>query len=157
LEKAMRSNKPVRFGLEGLPLDHEQAVKWLMALVRAAESKTLRKVTTADLLRGWYSVGFLYGGLHPDSAIDHGTEISNNVESVPEIDRTEPRLQAPYYVQSGWPVLLAPIAKEAWQRYKSGELKENEFYCSEAVIAGMCYRNPDLIEQVRQEREKISL
>ena len=37
----MRSNKPVRFGLEGLPLDQEQAVKWLLALVRAAESKTL--------------------------------------------------------------------------------------------------------------------
>jgi len=153
----MRSNKPVRFGLEDLPLDQEQAVKWLLALVRAAESKTLREVSTAGFLRGWYSVGFLYGGLHPDSAIDHGTEVSNNVENVPEIDRTEPRLRVPYYVQSGWPVLLAPVAKEAWLRYKSGELKENEFYCSEAVIAGMCYRNPDLIEQVRQERETMAL
>jgi hypothetical protein len=47
LEKAMRSNKPVRFGLEGLPLDQEQAVKWLRALVRAGESKTL-----PPLLRG---------------------------------------------------------------------------------------------------------
>lgn len=153
----MRSNKLVRFGLEGLPLDQEQAVKWLLALVRAAESDTLRDVSTADLLRGWYAVGFLYGGLHPDSALDHGTEVSSNVESVPEIDKTEPRLQAPYYVQSGWPVLLAPIAKEAWQRYKSGELKQNEFYCSEAVIAGMCYRNPDLVEGVRRERDRIWL
>jgi DNA (cytosine-5)-methyltransferase 1 len=156
LEKAMRSNKPVRFGLEGLPLDQEQAVKWLRGLVRAAESRTLRRVSRPDFLRGWYSVGFLYGELHPDSALDHGTEVSYHVESVPEIERSEPRLRAPYYVQSGWPVLLAPIAKEAWRRYKSGDLKENEFYCSEAVIAGMCYRNPDLIEQVRQEREKIS-
>jgi len=157
LEKAMRSSKPVRFGLEGLPLDHEQAVKWLLALVRATESKTLREVPTADFLRGWYSVGFLYGGLHPDSAFDHGKEISNDIETVPDIDKTEPRLRAPYYLQSGWPVLLAPVAKEAWRRYRARELNENEFYCSEAVIAGMCYRNPDLIEQVRQERERISL
>jgi DNA (cytosine-5)-methyltransferase 1 len=157
LEKVMRNNQPSPFAQDPLPVDADQAVNWLLALVSAAESNTLRKVTTADFLRGWYSVGFLYGGLHPDSALDHGTEISNDAERVPEIHKAEPRLQVPYYVQSGWPVLLAPVAKEAWRRYKAGEFKEDEFYCSEAVIAGMCCRNPDLIEQVRQERGRISL
>ena len=52
-------------------------------------------------------------------------------------------------------MILAPIAAEAWRRYETGELKDDEFYCSEAVTAGMCYRNPDLMEEVRHEREKV--
>jgi len=157
LERTVRNNKHVRFGLEPLPVDQDQAVLWLLALVRAAEAKTLRKVSTAHFLRGWYSVGFLYDGLHPDSATDHGTEVSNDIEGVPEISRVEQRLQAPYYVQSGWPVLLTPIAKEARRRYEAGELKYNEFYCSEAVIAGICCRNQHLVEEVAQEREKVMI
>ena len=155
LEITMKNNKSVRFGLEPLPVDEDEAVRWLLALVWGAEAKALRKVSTADFLRGWYSVAFLYGGLHPDGALNHGREISNDIKNVPEISETEPRLRSPYYVQSGWPVVLAPVAKEAWRRYKAGELKNDEFYCSEAVIAGMCCRNPDLIEQVRRERERI--
>jgi DNA (cytosine-5)-methyltransferase 1 len=157
LEKKMRKSEPVRYGLEPLPVDHDEAVQWLLAVVRAGGARKLRKVTKADFLRGWYSVGFLYGGLHPDSALHHGKEVSNDAESVPQISKLEPRLQVPYYVQSGWPVLLVPVAKEAWRRYRVDEFKEDEFYCSEAVIAGMCYRNPKLNVQVRQERETISL
>src|SRR5579862_611061 len=70
LEITMKNNKPVHFGLEPLPVDQDEAVRWLLALVRASEAKTLRKISTSDFLRGWYSVGFLYGGLHPDSALD---------------------------------------------------------------------------------------
>jgi DNA (cytosine-5)-methyltransferase 1 len=58
-------------------------------------------------------------------------------------------------VDSGWPVLLAPVAAEAWRRYEAGELKDDEFYCSEAVVAGMCHRNPALVDGVKQEREKM--
>ena len=157
LEITMKNNRPLHFLLGPMPVDQDEAIRWLLTLVRAAEAKTLRKVSTAAFLRGWYSVAFLYGGLHPDSALDHGTEVSNDVTAVPEISRAEPRLRAPYYAQSGWPVLLAPVAKEAWRRYKAGELKENEFYCSEAVIAGVCCRNPELIDEVRRERESVSL
>jgi hypothetical protein len=40
---------------------------------------------------------------------------------------------------SGWPDVLERVAKEAWRRYKANELRDDEFYCSEAVIAGMRY------------------
>jgi hypothetical protein len=48
--------------------------------------------------------------------------------------------------------VLAPVANEAWRRYEAGEFTEDEFYCSEAVIAGICHRSPELAEDVRRER-----
>jgi DNA (cytosine-5)-methyltransferase 1 len=133
-----------------------EAVEWLLGIIRSVDAKTLRQLPANDFKRGWYSVGFLYPGLHPDSALEHGTELCNDEsEEFPEISKVDPRLLAPYYVDSGWPVLLAPVAAEAWRRYEAGELKDDEFYCSEAVVAGMCHRNPALVDGVKQEREKM--
>jgi DNA (cytosine-5)-methyltransferase 1 len=155
LEKTMKKVNSVRFGLNRLPVDEGEAVQSLLRLVTASESETLRNVAMADFLRGWYSIGFLYAGLHPDSALDHGSQISRESDDAPTFSEIEPRLVAPYYVQSGWPVLLRPIADEAWRRYEAGDLKERQFYCSEAVVAGMCWRDPDLFELVRRQREKV--
>jgi DNA (cytosine-5)-methyltransferase 1 len=156
LEKTMKTKKSVRFGLEPLPSDQMEAVEWLLGIIRSVDAKTLRQLPANDFKRGWYSVGFLYPGLHPDSALEHGTELCNDEsEEFPEISKVDPRLLAPYYVDSGWPVLLAPVAAEAWRRYEAGELKDDEFYCSEAVVAGMCHRNPALVDGVKQEREKM--
>jgi DNA (cytosine-5)-methyltransferase 1 len=149
------NNKPIRFGLEPLPDNQDEAVQWLLVLVRAADSQTLRDVSAAEFKRGWYAVGFLYPGLHPDSALDHGDEVSDVAQDILEIRQIEPRLLAPNYVESGWPVILAPVAAEAWRRYEAGELEGGELYCSEAVIAGLCFRNPALAESVRIERERI--
>jgi len=151
--KEIMHNQPIRFGLEPLPHNQDEAVQWLLVLVRATDSGTLRDVSAAEFKRGWYAVGFLYPGLHPDSALDHGEEVSDVSRDVPEIRLIEPRLLAPYHVQSGWPVVLAPVAAEAWRRYRAGELKDAEFYCSEAVIAGLCFYNPNLADRVRIERE----
>jgi DNA (cytosine-5)-methyltransferase 1 len=152
LEKTMKTKKTVRFGLEPLPSDQQEAVELLLALVRATDNKMIRQFPADEFKRGWYSIGFLYPGLHPDSALEHGTELSNAAEDFPEIRKVEPRLLAPFFVDSGWPVVLAPVAAEAWRRYEAGELKDDEFYCSEAVVAGMCSRNPELIEEVRRGR-----
>lgn len=156
LEKAMKKSKQIKFLIEPLPKDESQAVDWLMELVQAADNKTLRKVPVDEFKRGWFSVGFLYPGLHPDGALDHGRKLSSEVVNHAEIRKIEPRLIAPYYVESGWPVVLAPVAKEAWRRYEADELKDDELYCSEAVIAGMCHRSPALVEEVREEREKLA-
>jgi DNA (cytosine-5)-methyltransferase 1 len=154
LEITMK-NRPLYFDLEPLPVDQNQAVQWLLPLIRAAENKNLQETSSEDFKRGWYSVGFLYAGLHPDSALEHGHELSVDAEDFPEITRVEPRLLTPYYVQSGWPVVLAPVVEEAWRRYENDALKEEEFYCSEAVIAGMCSRSTELLEEVSRERQKI--
>ncbi len=156
LEKAMKKSKHIKFLLQPLPKDESQAVHWLMAVVQAADNKTLRKMPADEFKRGWFSVGFLYPGLHPDGALDHGKELSSEVVNHAEIRKIEPRLLAPYYVESGWPVVLAPIAKEAWRRYEADAFKDDELYCSEAVIAGMVHRCPDLADEVREERDRIS-
>jgi DNA (cytosine-5)-methyltransferase 1 len=152
LEMTMK-NKPLYFELEPLPVDQNEAVRWLLPLIHAADNNSLRNTSPDDFKRGWYSVGFLYSGLHPDSALEHGKELSSDVEDFPEIRKIEPRLLAPYYVQSGWPLVLAPIAAEARRRYEADALKDDEFYCSEAVIAGMCSRNGNLAKAVRRERQ----
>jgi DNA (cytosine-5)-methyltransferase 1 len=157
IEKTLRKTTRFRFGLRPLPENQHQAIEWLLALVRAAESNSLRRLPTDEFLLGWYSVAFLYGGLHPDSAADHGSTVSYDAEHASEISEAEPRLTAPYYVQSGWPVMLAPVAREAWRRYAAGELKSDEYYCSDAAIAGMCYRNRELALKVRKGREEVMI
>ena len=39
----------------------------------------LRGVPQEDFKRAWYSIAFLYAGLHPDSALEHGTRIADDV------------------------------------------------------------------------------
>ena len=153
LELTMKKQRPLRFDLNPLPSNQNEAVRWLLGLVQATDNRTLRQIPTTLFKRGWYSIGFLYAGLHPDSVFEHGKELSFEADDFPEIQKVEPRLLAPRYVQSGWPVVLAPIAKEAWRRFDKKELKDDEFYCSEAVIAGMCSRSHDLGDEVRRERE----
>lgn len=155
LELTMKKQIPLRFDLNPLPSNRNEAVRWLLPLIHAADNKSLRKTSSDDFKRGWYSIGFLYAGLHPDSAHAHGQDLSFETDDFPEIRKAEPRLLAPRYVQSGWPVVLAPVLKEAWRRYKAKALKDEEFYCSEAVIAGICSRSADLAEEVGREREKI--
>ena len=113
----------------------------------------LRSVEAEEFKRGWFAIAFLYAGLHPDGALDHGDTIQRKIaEEDTPMSRFEPRLFAPYYERSGWPVLLAPIAREAWRRFRKNELREEEFYCGEAQMAGMCHRNPDLAESVSRGR-----
>jgi DNA (cytosine-5)-methyltransferase 1 len=155
LEVTLKKQRPLQFDLNPLPSNQDEAVQWLLDLVRATDDKRLRQVPTSIFKRGWYSIGFLYAGLHPDSALEHGKELSTDVDDLPEIRKIEPRLLAPYYVQSGWPVVLAPVVEEAWRRYETDALKEEEFYCSEAVVAGMCSRSNELADEVRTERQKL--
>jgi DNA (cytosine-5)-methyltransferase 1 len=127
-----------------LPDTEEQAVKWLRPLLDLS-SKALQQLDANIFKRAWFAIGFLYAGLHPDGALDHGKTIKREVrEDYPPVSKLEPRLLAPYYERSGWPIVLASIAREAWRRYRKDELSDEEFYYSEAQMAGMCHRNPDL-------------
>lgn len=145
LKATMEDTNQTNFRINPLPKDDKQALEWLMSLVQAADGKRLRKVPKDEFKRGWFSVGFLYPGLHPDGALDHGRQVSSEAVNHSQRQIAESRLLAPFYVESGWPVALTPVAREAWRRYTADELMDDEFYCSEAVVAGMYYRNPSLV------------
>lgn len=139
-----------------LPKDYAEAASWLTELVVASGEGKLLDVSHDLFRRGWFAIGFLYPGLHPDSALDHGSAVSSEIDESLEIEGLDPCLIAPFYVESGWPIVLAAVASEGWRRYEASEMAEEEFYCSEAVIAGMCFRNPALAEEVRRERMTIA-
>jgi len=151
IEKTMKKSKTLNFELSPLPENEKEAVHWLLPML-ALDKRGLRTVPDQEFKRAWYSIAFLYVGLHPDSALEHGTRISNDSADYAPVSRIEPRLVKPYYEQSGWPVVLAPVAKEAWRRYEGGTLKDDEFYCSEAQMAGICHRSPELAQEVLEGR-----
>lgn len=141
LTNAMNQHLQPEFELAPLPATEPEALEWLLPMLDL-EQKELRKIPSGDFKRAWYSIAFLYSGLHPDSALDHGTVTSTRAEDYSIVSRADARLLAPYYERSGWPVVLAPIAREAWRRFEAGELEDDEFYCCDAQMAGICFRNP---------------
>jgi DNA (cytosine-5)-methyltransferase 1 len=143
IEKATDNAKRVEFHIGPLPESEMDAVHWLVPLIDL-DKRALRSVPSDEFKRAWFSIAFLYAGLHPDSALENGTRIRHDAQHHTPFSRTEPRLVRPYFEQSGWPVALAPIAKEAWRRYESGSIKDDEFYCSDAQMAGILYRSPEL-------------
>jgi DNA (cytosine-5)-methyltransferase 1 len=152
IEAARKKSDEFKFPTDLLPVNDRQAVEWLLLLVKAVDNGVLRKVNMDEFKRGWFSIGFLYPGLHPDSALDRAGPISDDGVNHASVKMGDSRLVAPFYVESGWPVVLTPIVKEAWRRHVAGKLKDDEFYCSEAVVAGICHRD----HSVQARREKVS-
>ena len=101
------------------PTSESEALGFLCPMLDL-EGEALRGVDDDTFKRAWYSIAFLYAGLHPDEAADHGERIVEKAEDYATVSQVEPRLIAPFFEQSGWPVVLAPIAREAWRRSEVG-------------------------------------
>ena len=100
------------------------------------DRRELRALPAEEFLRGWHALLFLFPGLHPDNALDHGheyEEISSDQLPLPGYGE----LLAKRFARSGWPVALEFIADEAWRRFKSGRMSARKFYCVEAQRAGL--------------------
>jgi DNA (cytosine-5)-methyltransferase 1 len=119
-----------------VPSSEHEALHWLIP----ALDRPLADMPMNEFLKAWFAIGYLYGGLYPDEATDHGEQIAFDNDGPDRFNLIEPRLIAPYYVQSGWPVVLAPLAAEAWKRYEAGLVEEDEFYCYELVMHGILDR-----------------
>ena len=155
LEKSMKQQKQIKFDLSPLPTSEREAVRWLVPFLNL-DSRALKEVPTKAFKQAWYSISFLFIGLHPDSAREHGEEVSNDTEDYPVVSAGDPRLINPRYVQSGWPVVLDGIAKEAWRRYETALMADEEFYCSDAQIAGAFSRKPELFRTFRKDKKSIA-
>lgn len=152
IENAEDKHKIIKFRLGPMPIDMKEAVEWVVPLLDK-DARGLRKISSEEFKRTWYAIAFMYQGLHPDSALDHGTEQINDQADDLNISKIEPRLMNPRFERSGWPVVLKNISKEACRRYSSDLLRDNEFYCSEAQIAGACYRDLGIANTIDKSRK----
>lgn len=116
---------------ETIPTNQQEALEWLGAIALLTRHQ-LRQANTATFLRGWHSLLFLFPGLHPDNALDHGEE-----EEMLEFTAVRPLDLSRRYLRSGWPVALEVVGKEAWNRFKSHAISEADFYCCDAQRAGL--------------------
>jgi DNA (cytosine-5)-methyltransferase 1 len=146
LNRGENMNMPTASVISSMPIprDEEEALQWLLPLLDL-DTRALRRVTNEDFNRGWAAISFLYPGLHPDGALERGN-VSHVIDEYPPLSHADPRLLKPYYEVSGWPVVLVPVAEEAWRRFENGDFEDNEFYRCDAQRAGMRYRNPELFE-----------
>lgn len=119
-----------------IPKNEQEALQWLIP----ALDKPLRNMPLEQFKKAWFAIGYLYSGLHPDETGNHGTEVSHEDDGPFRFRLIEPRLIAPFYVESGWPLVLAPFAEEAWHRYENDELEDDELYCYEQANAGIVDR-----------------
>lgn len=113
-----------------LPADREAAIAHLEQFVESLFLRPLPNLSKEEFLAAWWAVGFLHPNLHPDAAMDDGKVLSKGPR------RGVSFVLEPFYVRSGWPVELIPIAVEARRRFDEGLLSQDEYYCSAAVIAG---------------------
>lgn len=130
-----RANRVSRSGRPTIPVDGSDAKAMLNLLIHCDRSQ-LRSLGREEFLRGWHALLWLFPSLHPENALDHGTETieSTDVRKVLSLLGFNERQ---FFARSGWPVGLVLIGEEAWHRFEAGEIDESNFYCSEAQISGM--------------------
>jgi DNA (cytosine-5)-methyltransferase 1 len=124
--------------LSSIPKSAREAVNWLTPAVNQTGGfRGLRELPMDEFKRAWFSIGFLHTWLHPDNAADEDDErVLPSTEEPALLAEVAPDIAGPVYATSGWPVRLVPLAKEAARRFQEGRLRFDEYYCSQAQIAG---------------------
>ena len=69
----------------------------------------------------WKKIHILHPHLHPDSALDNG-----NLKSISK--RGVSQSLEPFYIRSGWPCELVPLALEANKRFIEGRLSSSDYF-----------------------------
>jgi DNA (cytosine-5)-methyltransferase 1 len=117
-----------------IPRSQADALRTLEPLLHL-DRGALRQLSKGEFLRGWHALLFLFPGLHPDNALDHGEDEETVAVGHLALPGFEDIL-ARRYTRSGWPVALAAFGREAWRRYEIGRVVEEEFYFVAAQRAG---------------------
>ena len=122
-----------------IPTSRPQAAVRLQEIA-TLDRRQLRACEKPVFLRGWFALFYLFPGLHPDNALDHGDPSflwSLEQLALPGLED----FATHRFARSGWPVALELLGCEAWRRYQAQELSGAEFYCSDAQAAGMSVRD----------------
>lgn len=126
--------------LSPMPDTPKQAAEWLSVVVSTAQTtRQLRVLPLEDLKKAWFSIGFLNSWLHPDNASDRGHPIVEKTSQPALLAELAPGIAAPIYASSGWPVQLVAVARETERRFRQGDLRFDEYYYSQAQLAGWAW------------------
>jgi hypothetical protein len=96
----------------------------------------LQLIDTVGLLKLWNAAACVFPGVHPDDVNPIPDVIFHN-DNLP---LGLPECLRDYDETSGWPLALIPIVMEMWRRYEEGIVSDEEFYCTEAAVAGITAR-----------------
>jgi DNA (cytosine-5)-methyltransferase 1 len=119
---ARSSHKDPRTQLLGLK--REKIVSELEEFVNDCMLRPVEFIEDDSFKQIWKKIHLLLPHLHPESALDNGKEIS------PIPKRSTSFCFEPYFIRSGWPVELTPIAQEANRRHRIGRLTGAEYFHS---------------------------
>lgn len=129
IKSFLKANKPslrvrAKTGGKHIALRKRLAQK-LQALAQLSLSE-LQILPKQDFLQGWNALLSLFPHLHPANAREHGSLIESgvNINHRKELRR----LAEPRYSQSGWPVALELIGREAVVRHERGEITDRQLY-----------------------------
>jgi DNA (cytosine-5)-methyltransferase 1 len=114
-----------------IPASQTEALQHL-SFIASLTTPQLRKADTETFLKGWHALLYLFPGLDPENAFDHGYE--QETQEAPVIESVD---LSQRYLRSGWPVSLEPLGKEAWRRYDAQFIGEGDLYCAAAQRAGV--------------------
>jgi len=101
-------------------------VAMLEELLNSLYLGRLKSMGTQEFVSIWNAVHVVKPSIHPDNAFDRSGPVHPPSHGVSPVF-------APYYLRSGWPHYLLPIADEALIRYKSGEITAAVYYFQEKV------------------------
>ena len=125
----------VRVSEDLIPQSQAEAAARLQEIANL-DRRQLRTCEKAAFLRGWFALFYLFPGLHPDSALDHGDPSALWSPDQLALSGLE-KFATRRFARSGWPVALELLGHEAWRRYENRELAEGEFYCADAQRIGL--------------------
>jgi DNA (cytosine-5)-methyltransferase 1 len=135
IKRYLSASRPTR-ELKPMPASASEAVKWLAPAMGTTSSRILRALPLHVLKKAWFSIGFLNIWLHPDGAADVAHQVTEELQNFAPLTKFAPQIAVPLYASTGWPVQLVPLAKEAARRFQEGKLRSDEYYCSNAQLAG---------------------
>jgi len=78
--------------INSIPSSERVALQWLIP----ALDRPLQSMPHDEFLKAWFAIGYLYGGLNPDEATFHGTQVNNEDIGPDRFRLIEPRLVAPF-------------------------------------------------------------
>ena len=101
--------------------DKKNAIKMLEKIINNIHLGAIQKMKTSDFIDAWNLIHIVHPTIHPGSAFDTSGELEMPPNGISLV-------VAPFYKRTGWPKVLIPFAKQAFNRFQKKEISESDYY-----------------------------